>query len=506
MVDMSQYGNQAAINRQRALAEARYMVDMSQYGNQAAINRQRALAEALMGGAMGGQSGMPQQGGRIASAAGLGAVIGPMAQALMSSRLSKRADAGESAMKDAYTKAMDDYANKGFAAMQGTPEQRIPGELRFNPTSEPIPEITSGDQNYASELSKMLNPSIKPEQVIPGRAPDMAQAAQYFAKNPNTAAIAQKLMEKQAETIAQQNAPYDPSKFIGSMPGQSMAAAIPAGGLTNATVGQFLQRGFASGGMPKIEGDRAIDQGTGQMTNLPMTANQQATANYNQGMLDYNSANLQRQWAELKQRQQQFVIEVGLRRLGLSNEQARIALDRAKADPAYQAKLAATIKQAEAATQRGIDEGQKASDSLSGIDTLNDMLDMVPKTSDSAIGRGGRFVGAMFGWGGGTRAADKQLETMASQVALFAQRFPGVQTDMDYERMMAQVGAAIGWNTTQEEKQAALSEARNYMVKLVQKYGTPEDRAQLVKLMGSPAGGAAVPDDINDLVNRYGGQ
>jgi hypothetical protein len=112
----------------------------------------------------------------------------------------------------------------------------------------------------------------------------------------------------------------------------------------------------------------------------------------------------------------------------------------------------------------------------------------------------------MFGGGGDIRAADKQLETMANQVSFFAQRFPGVQTDKDYERMMAQVGAAIGWNTTQEEKQAALSEARNYMVKLVQKYGTPEDRAQLVKLMRSPAGGAAVPDDINDLVNKYGGQ
>ena len=478
--------------------------DYSLYGNPAAIARQRALAQAMMNGAL--NPVMPQRQGNMASVGSPLSALAAGLQGYMSNKISKKADADERTMRMAYKTAMDDYANKGFAAMQGTPEQRIPGELRFNPTSEPIPEITSGDQNYASELSKMLNPSIKPEQVIPGRAPDMAQAAQYFAKNPNTAAIAQKLMEKQAETIAQQNAPYDPSKFIGSMPGQSMAAAIPAGGLTNATVGQFLQRGFASGGMPKIEGDRAIDQGTGQMTNLPMTANQQATADYNHGMLEYNEKNLKRQWDELHQRQQQFVIEVGLRRIGLSNEQARVELDRAKADPAYQAKLAATIKQAEAAAQRGIDEGQKARDSSSGIDILNDMLDMVPKTSDSAIGRGGRFVGALFGGGGDIRAADKQLETMANQVSLFAQRFPGVQTDKDYERMMAQVGAAIGWNTTQEEKQAALSEARNYMVKLVQKYGTPEDRAQLVKLMRSPAGGAAVPDDINDLVNKYGGQ
>ena len=143
---------------------------------------------------------------------------------------------------------------------------------------------------------------------------------------------------------------------------------------------------------------------------------------------------------------------------------------------------------------------------MSGIGILNDKLDMVPKTSDSGLGRGGRFVGALFGGGGETRAADRQLETLGQQVSLFAQRFPGVQTDKDYERMMAQVGVVNGWNTTQEDKAAALSEARNYMVKLVLKYGTSDDRAQLIKLMGPPAGDAAVPDDINDLVNQYGGK
>ncbi len=479
------------------------MADMSQYGNQAAINRQRALAEALMGSAMGGQSGMPQQGGRIASAAGLGAVIGPMAQALMSSRLSKRADAGESAMKDAYAKAMQEYTAKGMQALQGTPQHTIPGAVGVRPTNNPMATLM-GDQKsgYIDQLLGGLKDFKSPDTVVPGTPSNPALAASYFAKNPETKSLADELM-KQA---AQQYAPVDASKYMPYMTGQGAAKAMPQGGLTNANLGEFLAGGFAGGGMPKIEGDRMIDQGTGSVGNLPMTASQQATANYNQGMLEYNNANLQRQWAELNSQRQQFAIDVGLRRLGLSNEQARIALDRAKADPAYQAKLAATIKQAEASAQRGIDEGQKARDSLSGIGILDDMLDVVPKTSDSAIGRGGRFVGAMFGWGGGTRAADKQLDTMASQVASFAQRFPGVQTDKDYERMMAQVGAATGWNTTQEEKQAALSEARNYMVKLVQKYGTPEDRAQLVKLMGSPAGGAAVPDDINDLVNKYGGQ
>lgn len=479
------------------------MVDMSQYGNQAAINRQRALAEALMGGAMGGQSGMPQQGGRIASAAGLGAVLGPMAQALMSSRLSKRADAGESAMKDAYAKAMQDYTAKGMQALQGTPQQTIPGAVGVRPTNNPMATLM-GDQKsgYIDQLLGGLKDFKSPDTAVPGTPSNPALAASYFAKNPETKSLADELMKQ----VAQQYAPVDASKYMPYMTGQGAAKAMPQGGLTNANLGEFLAGGFAGGGMPKIEGDRMIDQGTGAVSNLPMTQSQQSTADYNRGMLVYNEQNLKRQWAELQQRQQQFDIEAGLRRIGLSNEQARIELDRAKADPAYQAQLAATIKQAEASAQRGIDEGQKARDSLSGIGILNDMLEMVPKTSDSAIGRGGRFVGALFGGGGETRAADKQLETMASRVALSAQRFPGVQTDKDYERMMAQVGAAIGWNTTQEEKRAALSEARNYMVKLVQKYGSPDDRAQLIKLMGSPAGGAAVPADINDLVNKYGGQ
>lgn len=480
------------------------MVDMSQYGNQAAINRQRALAEALMGSAIGGQSGMPQQGGRIASAAGLGAVIGPMAQALMSSRLSKRADAGESAMKDAYYAAMRQYTDQGMRALSGSPAEVVPAETGVRPTNDPMPMLMGEKKSgYIDDLlGGLKDTTIKPESVRPGVSPNPALAAAYFARNPDTKALADELMKQ----VGAQYAPVDASKYLPYVTGQAAGASMPQGGLSNATLGQFLRGATAGGGMPKVEGDRVIDQGTGAVSNLPMTQSQRATADYNHGMLGYNEKNLNRQWEELQQRQQQFDIEADLRRTGLSNEQARIELDRAKADPAHQAQLASTIKQAEAAAQRGIDEGQKARGSLSGIDILNDMLDVVPKTSDSAIGRGGRFVGALFGGGGDIRAADKQLETMANQVSFFAQRFPGVQTDKDYERMMAQVGAAIGWNTTQEEKQAALSEARNYMVKLVQKYGTPEDRAQLVKLMRSPAGGAAVPDDINDLVNKYGGQ
>ena len=71
---------------------------------------------------------------------------------------------------------------------------------------------------------------------------------------------------------------------------------------------------------------------------------------------------------------------------------------------------------------------------------------------------------------------------------MFAQRFPGVQTDKDYERMMAQVGVVNGWNTTQEEKAAALAQAKEYMLNLVQKYGTAEERAQAIKSMRSEEG------------------
>lgn len=113
---------------------------------------------------------------------------------------------------------------------------------------------------------------------------------------------------------------------------------------------------------------------------------------------------------------------------------------------------------------------------------------LVPKTSDSAIGRGGRAVGAMFGAGGETRAADRQLETLGHQLSLFAQRFPGVQTDKDYERMIAQVGVVNGWNTTQEEKAAALAQAKKHMLNLVQKYGTAEERAQAINSMRSEEG------------------
>ena len=462
------------------------MADMTQYGNQAAINRRRALADVLMSGAMSGQSGMPQGGGRIASAAGLGAVVAPVAQALIASRMNKRADADESSMKAAYAQAMQGYTDQGMQALSGVPDRVVPAVEGVRPTNNPMPVLT-GDQKsgYVDDLlGGLKDTTIKPASVERGIPGNPMLAATFFARNPETKALADELM-KQA---AAQYAPVDASKFLPYAPGQSLAQSIPAGGLNNANLGQALRGAFAGGGMPKIEGDRMIDQGTGGVSNLPMTATQQATANYNQGMLGYNQQNLQRQWAELQQRQQQFAIEAGLRRMGLSNDQARLELERAKADPAYQAQLAATVKKAEAGAQRSIDEGQKARDSLGGIDLINEMEALVPKTSDSAIGRGGRALGALFGAGGETRAADRQLEAIGHQLSLFAQRFPGVQTDKDYERMMAQVGVLSGWNTTQEEKAAALAAAKNYMLNLVKKYGTAEERAQAIKSMRSEEG------------------
>ena len=462
------------------------MVDMTLYGNPAAIARNRAIADALMGSAMGGQAGMPQGGGRIASAAGIGSIIAPLAQALVSMRMSKRADDDEAKMKAAYAQAMQGYTDQGMQALSGVPDRVIPAVEGVRPTNNPMPMLT-GDQKsgYVDELlGGLKDTTIKPASVERGIPGNPMLAATFFARNPETKALADELM-KQA---AAQYAPVDASKFLPYAPGQSLAQSIPAGGLNNANLGQALRGAFAGGGMPKIEGDRMIDQGTGSVSNLPMTATQQATANYNQGMLGYNQQNLQRQWAELQQRQQQFAIEAGLRRMGLSNDQARLELDRAKADPAYQAQLAATVKKAEAAAQQQIEEGQKASNSLQGIGILNEMETLVPKTSDSAIGRGGRAVGALFGAGGETRAADRQLETLGHQLSLFAQRFPGVQTDKDYERMMAQVGVVNGWNTTQEEKAAALAQAKKHMLNLVQKYGTAEERAQAIKEMRSEDG------------------
>ena len=462
------------------------MVDMTLYGNPAAIARNRDIADALMVSAMGGQAGMPQGGGRIASAAGIGSIIAPLAQALVSMRMSKRADDDEAKMKAAYAQAMQGYTDQGMQALSGVPDRVIPAVEGVRPTNNPMPMLT-GDQKsgYVDELlGGLKDTTIKPASVERGIPGNPMLAATFFARNPETKALADELM-KQA---AAQYAPVDASKFLPYAPGQSLAQSIPAGGLNNANLGQALRGAFAGGGMPKIEGDRMIDQGTGSVSNLPMTATQQATANYNQGMLGYNQQNLQRQWAELQQRQQQFAIEAGLRRMGLSNDQARLELDRAKADPAYQAQLAATVKKAEAAAQRSIDEGQKARDSLGGIDHINEMEALVPKTSDSAIGRFGRAIGAMFGAGYEARAADRQLEAMGHQLSLFAQRFPGVQTDKDYERMMAQVGVVNGWNTTQEEKAAALAQAKKHMLNLVQKYGTAEERAQAIKEMRSEDG------------------
>jgi len=484
--------------------------DYSLYGNPEAISRQRAMAQAMMNGAL--NPVMPQRQGNMASVASPLSALAAGLQGYMSAKISKKADADEKAMRSAYKTAMDDYANKGFAAMQGTPEQRIPAEVGVRPTNNPIPALT-GEQSqpvsgvlqssagapkpadYAGQLLGGLQPTItKPEQVIPGRAPDMAQAAQYFAKNPNTAAIAQKLMEKQAETIAQQNAPYDPAKFADKMTGQALAAAMPAGGLTNANVGAFLQKGFAGGGMPKPDGDRVIDQGTGQITNLPMTANQKATTDYNKSQTSYN-------WAKLSADQKQNAVENYLKAQGLNNQQVQIQLDRMKLDPEYQAQVASAVDMAKAKSQKTFENSQHATTSLAGLDLLSDIKKTIPQGSDSGLGRLAR-AGAAFAWGGGgdARVADAKIDTLSNQIAMMAQRFPGVQTDKDYDRMMAQVGVLTGMNRTQAEKMAAADQAQKYMATLIGKYGTPEEKMQAAKYL-KPA--SSIPDDIGNLVNQY---
>lgn len=463
------------------------MADMSQYGNQAAINRQRALAEALMGGAMGGQSGMPQQGGRIASAAGLGAVVAPIAQALIASRMNKRADADESSMKAAYSQAMQGYTDQGMQALSGVPDRVVPAVEGVRPTNNPVPMLT-GDQKsgYVDDLlGGLKDTTIKPASVERGIPGNPMLAATFFARNPETKALAEELM-KQA---AAQYAPVDASKFLPYAPGQSLAQSIPAGGLNNANLGQALRGAFAGGGMPKIEGDRMIDQGTGSVGNLPMTASQQATANYNQGMLGYNNANLKRQWAELQNQRQQFAVESALRRQGLSNEQIRLQMDAMKADPAYQARVAAEIERSKAGVARDAERTQSANDAMEGVNLLGQIESLIPKTSDSMIGRGGRYFAAMFGGGGETRAADAQLDTMANQLALYAQRFPGIQTDKDYERMMQQVGVMTGINATQEEKAAAAQAAGMHLRNIISRYGTPDQKARLVEGMRAPTNG-----------------
>jgi len=486
--------------------------DYSLYGNPESISRQRAMAQAMMNGAL--NPVMPQRQGNMASVASPLSALAAGLQGYMSAKISKKADADEKAMRSAYKTAMDDYANKGFAAMQGTPDQRIPAEVGVRPTNNPIPALT-GEQSqpvsgvlqssagapkpadYAGQLLGGLQPTItKPEQVIPGRAPDMAQAAQYFAKNPNTAALAQKLMEKQAETIAQQNAPVDVSKYLPYMPGQSAAGAIPSGGLTNSSLGSFLRQGFAGGGMPKIEGDRSIDLGTGQVTNLPMTANQKATTDYNKSQTSYN-------WAKLKQEAEQNKIENYLREKGLSLDAIKLEIEKAKMDPQYQAKLAAEVDIAKAEAEH---KGMKSTAASNGVDLLPMMdqaYDLAGKGQNGGLDRATGAVGAFFGIGSNDRNADVNLKSLSDRISTLGQKFgPGVQTDADYQRVASAQGVIDSFNSTIADKQAALAAAKQATIRLVQKYGSPEDKQALQMYLTKPTGKGMTAEDAK-LLDMY---
>lgn len=474
--------------------------DYSLYGNPEAISRQRALAQAMMNGAL--NPVMPQRQGNMASVASPLSALAAGLQGYMSAKISKKADADEKAMRSAYKTAMDDYANKGFAAMQGTPDQRIPAEVGVRPTNDPMPAMMGEKQSYVDELLGGLKPAVtKPEQVIPGRAPDMAQAAQYFAKNPNTAAIAQKLMEKQAETIAQQNAPVDVSKYLPYMPGQSAAGAIPSGGLTNSSLGSFLQQGFAGGGMPKIEGDRAIDQGTGQMTNLPMTANQKATADYNKSQTSYN-------WAKLSADQKQNAVENYFKAQGLNAQQIQLQLDRMKLDPSYQAQVAAAVDLAKSKAER---EGMKATASANAVDLLP-MLDqaygLAGKGQSGGFDRATGAIGAFFGASSDDRTADMSLRGLGDRIAAIGQKFgTGMQTDKDYARVAAAQGVIDDFNATIADKQAALKDAKEATISLIRKYGTAEDKQALQMYLTKPSpipgGKPSLSADDAKLLDMY---
>jgi len=474
--------------------------DYSLYGNPEAIARQRALAQAMMNGAM--NPVMPQRQGNMASVGSPLSALAAGLQGYMSSRLSKKADADEKTMRMAYKTAMDDYANKGFAAMQGSPEQRIPAEVGVRPTNDPMPAMMGGKQSYVDELLGGLKSTItKPEQVIPGRAPDMAQAAQYFSKNPNTAAIAQKLMEKQAETIAQQNAPVDVSKYLPYMPGQSAAGAIPSGGLTNSSLGSFLQQGFAGGGMPKIEGDRSIDLGTGQVTNLPMTANQKATTDYNKSQTSYN-------WAKLSADQKQNAVENYLKAQGLNNQQIQIQLDRMKLDPNYQAQVAEAVDLARSKAER---EGMKSTTAANAIDLLPMMdqaYDLASKGQSGGLDRATGALGAFFGVSSDDRNADFNLESLSNRISALGQKFgPGVQTDRDYQRVASAQGVVDSFNATIADKQAALKDAKDATISLIRKYGSPDDKQALqmylTKPTPVPGGKPALSADDAKLLDMY---
>lgn len=206
--------------------------DYSLYGNPEAIARQRALAQAMMNGAL--NPVMPQRQGNMASVASPLSVLASGLQGYMSGKISKKADSDERTMRMAYKTAMDDYANKGFAAMQGAPEQRIPAEVGVRPTNDPTPALYGQQQrpsvgvmapganvpagagvlqssagrpqssDYISQLlGGLKDTQISPERTIPEVKPNIIEAARQFSMNPQTQAMALELLKDQARGSSQ---------------------------------------------------------------------------------------------------------------------------------------------------------------------------------------------------------------------------------------------------------------------------------------------------------------
>ena len=446
-------------------------IDYSQYGDISGIKRRRALADTLMSGALGGQMGIPQQSGRIASAAGIGAALAPMLQAYVASKLNKGADEAEDAAHKAYRADIENSTQQGLQALKGAPAQ-----IGVRPTNNPMPMLTGNGGNYVDQL---LGGLIDVE-TKPAVAPDPMKAAELLSRNPRMKPYADELMKQLAAAYA----PQDPSKLLEITPGKALAGALGNQPLTMANYGQVLGQALAGGGMPKIEGDRTIDRGTGAITNLPMTENQRAGADYNAGMLGYNRANLQRQYAELKQRERLANQDAELRRQSL-------AVQAMQASPEHAASVEAARFGAKLAAEKGAASRTKVENAFSALDLLGKIKDIIPRSTNSIPEKGLKALGAVFGIDSDARAADTELETVGSQLARFAERDPGMQTDKDFVNMKTQMGVVTGLLSTESQKRAAADAAESSMKNLIMKYGTPQERAQVLQGMRPQQGGTA---------------
>lgn len=174
---------------------------------------------------------------------------------------------------------------------------------------------------------------------------------------------------------------------------------------------------------------------------------------------------------QLKQQQQQFGVNTALKRQELANAGRKLENEIRTTSPEYQASVAAAKEAASGAVKKQQEQTASVQDSNAGLDLIEKMKGIVDNTSNGALSRGANAGLSALGWATDTRVNDRKLETMANQLALHAQRFPGVQTDKDYDRMLAQVGVINDTNATVAEKTAALSVAEDSFNALIKRYG-----------------------------------